>query len=191
MDFGRYLVENLDLTLEEERDILLIGKNKSFAKGEIILPPDNKSSYIYFIESGLVKMFYFKEDKSITHYFLSENDFITRTSNFYANADDSEFKFGLQSLESQTRVFLLPFAAIQELAKANLSINNFIQKLLLNLIKGYSNRLYSLQFENAKDRYAQLLRESPEILLRAPLGDIASYLGISQQTLSVIRGQVK
>jgi len=48
-------------------------------------------------------------------------------------------------------------------------------------------RIVSLQFKTSKERYDSLLERYPQIELRAPLGDIASYLGITQETLSRIR----
>ena len=53
-----------------------------------------------------------------------------------------------------------------------------------------SLRISSLQFMTAKEKYIQLLEENPNIILRAPLGMIASYLGISQETLSRIRSDI-
>ena len=51
-------------------------------------------------------------------------------------------------------------------------------------------RINSLQYMTAKEKYAQLLEENPNIILRAPLGMIATYLGISQETLSRIRSEI-
>ena len=51
-------------------------------------------------------------------------------------------------------------------------------------------RINSLQYMTAKEKYIQLLEDNSDILLRAPLGMIASYLGISQETLSRIRSEV-
>ena len=53
-----------------------------------------------------------------------------------------------------------------------------------------SRRISSLQYMTAKEKYIQLLEENPDIILRAPLGMIASYLGISQETLSRIRSDI-
>jgi CRP-like cAMP-binding protein len=52
-------------------------------------------------------------------------------------------------------------------------------------------RLESLQFQTAEERYKQLLTESPEIIQRVPLKYIASYLGITQVSLSRIRAQIE
>jgi hypothetical protein len=53
-----------------------------------------------------------------------------------------------------------------------------------------AKRINSLQYMTAKEKYAQLLEENPNIILRAPLGMIATYLGISQETLSRIRSEI-
>ena len=53
-----------------------------------------------------------------------------------------------------------------------------------------SHRISSLQYMTAKEKYIQLLEENPNIILRAPLGMIATYLGISQETLSRIRSDI-
>jgi hypothetical protein len=68
-------------------------------------------------------------------------------------------------------------------------MERFVRMIFINTLKLTSDRLYSLQFQTAEDRYKFMMQEHPNIILRAPLGHIASYLGITQQTLSVIRGK--
>jgi len=60
---------------------------------------------------------------------------------------------------------------------------------LINVLSAFSDHLFQIQFQTARQRYQILLENHPDILLRTPLGHIASYLGITQQTLSVIRAQ--
>ena len=59
--------------------------------------------------------------------------------------------------------------------------------MLGRIITQMSDRISSLQYMTAREKYEQLLKDHPDIILRAPLGTIASYLGISQETLSRIR----
>jgi hypothetical protein len=66
-------------------------------------------------------------------------------------------------------------------------MEKFIRLLLINVLQIVAEKLYSIQFQTALERYKSLIESQPDILLRAPLGHIASYLGITQQTLSVIR----
>ena len=77
-----------------------------------------------------------------------------------------------------------------KLSKNHFFEYTFIMKLEDYLQEQGFNADYSLRFHTAKERYEWLLKEFPDILLHTPLGHIASYLGITQQTLSVIWGQM-
>lgn len=192
MELKDYLSQHFRLSQEILEDLDNSGKRSVFSKGEIILNPGNLSKNVFFVEEGLIKMFYHKEDRLITHFFLSENNLITRSENFYEIPQKNEKSiYGLAAIENQTTVFQFPFSKIEKWSETSVEMNKVIQHILLDILKGFSNRLNSIQFENAKERYIQLLSENPEIILRAPLGDIASYLGISQPTLSVMRSQLK
>jgi len=192
MKLEEYLSKNFQLPDEILKDLIGSGKRITLKKGEVLLQPESKSPNVYFIEEGLVKMFYYKDYRSITHYFLLEHNFITRAENFQTiNQNINGLDFGIEALEHGTSIFQIPFPKIQKWSQTNVETNRIIQHILLNILLGFSNRLNSIQFENAQDRYLLLLKNNPQIILRAPLGDIASYLGISQQTLSVIRSQSK
>ncbi|HEY8365928.1 MAG TPA: Crp/Fnr family transcriptional regulator, partial [Bacteroidia bacterium] len=69
------------------------------------------------------------------------------------------------------------------------ALQKLAQSIYIDVISRFSNRLYAMQFQTAKERYDSLMELHPDIILRAPLGHIASYLGITQQTLSVIRAE--
>ena len=78
---------------------------------------------------------------------------------------------------------------MEELCETSLTIANFSRRVLGLLMTNMERRINSLQYMTAKEKYVQLLEDNSDILLRAPLGMIASYLGISQETLSRIRSE--
>src|SRR5690606_1194458 len=158
---------------------------KSYVKKDIILDAGHYSRNIFFIEKGLVRMFYHKSGKGVTHYFFAEHTFAAGTESVFYHKKSI---YGIEALEPST-ITLIPFDAIEKLASHSIARNRRITEMLVQPLIGVSTRLQSLQFETAQERYQQLMEQHPNILLRAPLGDIASYLGISQQTLSVIRAQ--
>lgn len=173
---------------EELLEELLDGsRERSFNKGELVLQPGTTSQDVYFIEKGLVRVFYYKELKAITHFFFKENSFVTSSESLFHN---KKSKYGIETLE-KSKLIQIPFSLIESMADKSMEMNKVIQYILTNALMAFSRRLNSLQFESALERYQYLLDTNPEIILRAPLGDIASYLGISQQTLSVIRAQLK
>lgn len=191
MILEEYLTDDFNLPKNLIEELIRSGKQKIFAKNELILAPFQPSREVYFIEEGLAKMFYDKDARSVTHSFVAENQFIGRSDVFLENSSKRNNQYGLMALENNTVVYQLSFSKIKSLAKTSLEMNKLIQAILLHHLRNFSNRLSNLQFENAAERYKLLMDATPEIILRASLGDIASYLGISQQTLSVIRSQVE
>lgn len=158
-------------------------ETREYQKGDVIFEPDSYLKHIYYVESGFTRIFYFKNAKDITHNFYGPDTFSTGIESLYYHKPSL---YGFQALTS-SRVTSIPFAPILELAETNITINKIIQKLLLDNLIEFSKRFYKTQFETAHERYQTLLEENPTLLQNVSLGHIASYLGVSQQTLSVIR----
>jgi CRP-like cAMP-binding protein len=78
---------------------------------------------------------------------------------------------------------------IKELAQTDLSISNLLNNLWEEHAIFLEERLYQLQFMNSHERYKVLIKNTPEILQRVSLTDIASFLGLSRETLSRIRAK--
>ncbi|HLS38016.1 MAG TPA: Crp/Fnr family transcriptional regulator [Sphingobacterium bovisgrunnientis] len=172
----------IDDELEEFFDS--ISETREFAKGEFIFEPNSYLRHIYFVESGFTRVYYYKNRKDITHYFFGENTFSTGIESVFYQKPSL---FGFQAL-APSKITLLPFAPIREMANKSITMNHIIEKILLDNLISFSKRFYNSQFETAHERYESLLIENPSLLQNASLGHIASYLGVSQQTLSVIRG---
>lgn len=175
------------MKLEPEVEIALDQdfKRKKCIKGQKLLEPGNLSTKLFFIEKGLVRTFYTKNEKDITHYFFPENTFtLPIDSVFYQRPSP----YGIEVLEPSI-IRWVPFSTIEKHIEKSPNLEKFIRSLLIDVLRGFSDRLSALQFQSAQERYKTLMDNHPDILLRASMGHIASYLGITQQTLSVIRGQ--
>ena len=155
------------------------------SKGSILLQPDSLSQKFMFIEKGLLRTFYTFNDKDVTHFFFDENSFLATIESIFFNKTDP---YGRQALEDCVlrTIHSRDFAS---LTKKIVNMKEFAFLVAVDVCKLFADRIFSLQFQNAQERYANLLEVNPTILLRAPLGHIASYLGITQQTLSVIRAK--
>lgn len=169
---------------------LALKLDAAFCKEEVpknhkLLLPDNRSQKVVFIEKGLARVYYLKDGKDITHYFFQEDSFsLPIESIFY----DKPAPYGLDFLERSTiRTILYP--ELEKFIDQSSALEKLIRMLLIDVLKSFSSRLNELQFQSAQERYKSLIENQPEILQRAPLGHVASYLGITQQTLSVIRAQ--
>jgi len=178
-----YFQKHLNLSEEFSEKFDIMFRHEYANKGEILFRPESFSQKIIFIEKGLIRTYYLKDGKDITYLFLSENSFLTPIDCVFYNRPAP---YGWEALESceirvaDYRNFELIFTEVPGMEK-------FIRVLLVNVLHTIAEKLYAVQFQTAQDRYKKLLETQPDILLRAPLGHIASYLGITQQTLSVIR----
>lgn len=172
----------IDDTLEHFFDTSIV--TKEYAKGDVVFEPNSYLRYVYFVESGFTRVYYYKNKKEITHYFFGPNSFCTGIESVFY---DKPTLFGFQAL-MPSRISMIPYAPMRDLADTNITINHIEKKILLDNLIEFSKRFYNSQFETAQERYTSLIRENPELLQNASLGHIASYLGVSQQTLSVIRG---
>lgn len=179
-----YLKSLYPINDEIEFVFTTISETKQYDKGAIVFSPGSYLKHVYFVESGFTRIYYNKGKKDVTHYFFGPDTFGTGIESLYY---DKPSVFGFQAL-SDTRITRVPFSAIQELAATDITMNHIIQRILLDSLINFSKRFYNMQFETASERYQSLIAENPALFQKATLGHIASFLGVSQQTLSVIRG---
>lgn len=152
-------------------------------KGEQISRNGTYNRNVYFVEEGLMRTFYYEDGKDITTNFYTEGKLIANIDTLFGNQPT---QYNIEALEDSQLVFC-NYEKLEELCGKSLPVANFSRYILGNLMAQMYHRISSLQHMTAKEKYEQLLSENPNIVLRAPLGTIASYLGISQETLSRIR----
>lgn len=173
----------LSTDLEKELASLLV--TEELPRKKIILQEGQVSKSIYFVERGMMRSFYVKDGEEVTSWFVYENDVITSVSSFFTGAPSTEY---IQTIED-TVVHYISYDDLQHLyAKfPNFNINGrlLITKFCLNS----EERLYNLRRQKAEDKVKLFMNLHPQIFQRAPLGHIASYLGISLETLSRIRAR--
>ena len=158
-------------------------EEKVFAKNDFLIKQGRVCTHFYFLQHGALRGFYHVNDKEITNWFAFENTFV---SSFYSFTTQQPAVESIQFIEgsvlwgiSRKRLIGL-FDEFHE-----------IERLVRIIYEAYYIRLeeryVNAQFKTAQELYNNLLKESPHILERVPLGYISSYLGITQETLSRIR----
>ena len=157
----------------------------TFKKGEMLSQQNGFSQNVYFMDSGLARMFYYENGKDITTNFYPEERIFANIDTIFKDAPSI---YNIETLEESTITFC-DYRKLDALCSVSLTAANFGRYILGNLLTQMAARVASLQYMTAKEKYAQLMEENPDIILRAPLGMIASYLGISQETLSRIRSE--
>lgn len=180
------IAELVDLPKEAEKEILSAFEKETFAKGDLILEKDRTCKKLYFVNQGLARSFYINENgKDITVWFFNNNNFLTAVESFF---EQTPSYYNIQTLEA-TEVYSISHTKLHELFKKHHSMEKFGRILSIKMINVLAEKLNSIQFQTADDRYKFMLKTYPDIANKAPLGHIASYLGITQETLSRIRGK--
>jgi len=142
---------------------------------------------LFFIETGLARIFYYKDGKDITFSFVPENTFTTSADSFF---EQKASRYNIETLEPCV-VSAIKYEDLMSLFDQSHEIERFGRKIITEFLKSFSDRLISVQFETAAERYQTLQARYPNILSRVALGHIASYLGITQETLSRLRKNIR
>ena len=183
-DIARELARKYSTMTHDELDTLeSILVPMKFAKGEMILKEGEICKNIYYIEHGLVRQFYFKNDKELTeHLGVDHSIFMCIESLF----KEEPTRLQVQAIEP-TIIFALPKARLEEVALHNVNIQILYRKILEESLIISQIHADLLRFESAQNRYKRLCKMSPQVVLRAPLVYTASYLQMTPETLSRVR----
>ena len=170
-----------------EESLKTLSDNSSLikcAKGNKLICEGKRHNYFYFILEGGVKSYYLKGSKEICTWFKFENEFIGTLPTH----EGLPSKETIELLEDSE---LIKFTTepLKKLSKKDLSITHLFYTVLFDYTLWLENRLHQLQFMTSQERYHALVDSTPKLLQKVSLTDIASYLGISRETLSRIRKQ--
>lgn len=157
----------------------------AFKKNEVVQPIGHSCKTIYFIQSGALRIFYFKDGIDITESFEFEQAIVARAESLFSGRPSQK---GIQALED-TQLIAINSNALFKMYDTHHDLERLFRKVFEQAYVKTINRLESLQFYTAEQRYANLLKEHPDVLLRVPLKYIASFLGITQVSLSRIRAK--
>jgi CRP-like cAMP-binding protein len=152
-------------------------------KDHLLLREKMVSDYIYFIEKGIARIFYHKGEKEITEWIAMDQQFFLSITSFF---ERSPSHLNIHTLEP-SRVYGIHYAEFMSLADKYHEVERLLRKMVTSSLILSQVRMDSIQFESAQQRYQRLLQTYPEIIKRVPLMYIASFLGVTIETLSRIR----
>lgn len=174
------------LSQESKLQLVQISKEKTFEKNEIIQPNNSSCRNIYIVKSGIARIFYYKNDIDITEHFAFDNELIVRAESLFTGKPTPK---GIQAVD-KTEIVSIDSTSLFSLYNDHHDIERLFRLVFEHEYVNTIKRLESLQFKSATERYAELFLKK-EIVLKIPLKHIASYLGITQVSLSRIRKMVK
>ena len=160
-------------------------QDKTFNKGDYLVKAGETCRYLYFINEGLVKTFFYKDIKEFIMRFFPEGSMVTVLDSFLPQTASA---FMMMALEP-TAVTCLSRSALEELCKKHHCIETFFRKLLSVATVNMMKRISEMLEENGTESYRHFVSENGPLLQRISLGDLAAYLGITQVSLSRIRAR--
>ena len=183
-EVARELARKYSTMTHEELDVLeSVLVPMKFAKGEMILAEGEVCRYIYYVERGLIRQFYFKNGKQITeHLGVDHSIFMSIESLFH----DSPTRRLVEALEP-SYVYALPKLRLEQVALHNVNIQILYRKILEESLIISQVMADLVRFETAQDRYRKFCKLAPQVVLRAPLVYVASFLQMTPETLSRVR----
>ncbi|HWK58516.1 MAG TPA: Crp/Fnr family transcriptional regulator [Parapedobacter sp.] len=156
-------------------------------KGNLLFSAGKLERDIYFMVRGIARVYYHRGDHTTTLCFNSEGEVLISLKSYIENQPGYE---NIELLEP-SRLLQLKTGDLDKLYTSDIHVANWGRRLAEQELIKTEERLMSKLFNTASERYRELMQKQPQLLQRVQLGYIASYLGISQVTLSRIRADIK
>lgn len=169
------LIEHLRLTV----------KWRDLRKKDFLLKAGHICREIHFIEKGLLRCYYEKGDQQVCSWFMKEGDIIVSIESFYVRKVSYE---SIQALED-CQLFYISYEELYHIYRCYPEFNWISRELTQQYYILWAKQLYGLRMQSAQERYDWLLANFPELVLRVPAKYLASWLGIGEAHLSVVKGR--
>ena len=186
--FLRFVEKYSTLSEDEISKLLEIFEYRFFENKSHIISPLEEKSTIFFICSGLIRYYYLADDgKEWNKAFISENMMSTSFSTDFLG---SASPFGIQAMED-TALLIADYTNFEALYDHHPMIERFGRKLIELILISKMNRERSFLKNNAKTRYKEFILQNPNLVTRIPKYHLASYLGITESSLSRLAVDIK
>lgn len=188
MEIIRKLSDKYDVVLSDGSigKLASILERKEYQKEEIMLEQGQVSRYMYLVEKGLVRQFYFKDGRNITEHFSCEGDIVTCLESLFLKKPT---KLCVEAIEPSV-TYLMDYDKFKELSGKYPDINKLYQSILEFMLIVSQRKADSWRFESSHERYERFCREYPVAAKRASIAHIASYLLMAPETLSRVRAGI-
>jgi CRP-like cAMP-binding protein len=157
---------------------------RNFSKGDFFLKENNISNEYLFLENGFMRAYACDtEGNDVTTNFYSGNEVVFEVSSFFNRIASKE---NIQAL-TRCEGWSVTYEELNRLFHALPEFREFGRHILVRGFTSLKTRMLSVITETAEERYEKLIRTSPDLFQVAPLKYIASFLGVTDTSLSRIR----
>ena len=154
-----------------------------FSKGELLLEEGQVCEHIYFVRKGVVRGFIREGKKDITTWITAEGEMVSSILSFERKGSSIE---NMQAIED-SEMLALTLVDLEKLYEQFPEFNIVSRKLLQQYYSDAEGRAFIARLTNAETRYKQFLTRYSHFANRIPLTYIASFLGMTLETLSRVR----
>lgn len=175
------------LSAESQAAFSEIIEKKQHKRNTHLLKIGGVSHYMYFVNKGVARVYYEVNGLDVTDYFAIDGQFIGAVDSLFSGKPS---KKGIQLLED-SEILRVNYKQFEVLCSLHHDIERVGRKVAIFAFLEGQQRIESIRFHEAKERYEELNRKYPGLVNRCPLKYIASYLGITQVSLSRIRAAVQ
>ena len=171
-----------------EDDIAIVlnsGVSRQLKKGEVLVKEGEECRAFFLVEKGYLRNWHNKGGTVINLNFTFEGRFTTNLKSFYTR-EPSEFT--IEAGEA-TSVFIFDFDAISKTENLDDRIVLFIRRVIAQLLLAYEEHINFYKTYTPTERYHYIEKNNPALLQRISLSQLASYLGVTRETLSRIRAK--
>jgi len=186
LTFGDYIDSIHGLSSKAKTELEKACSISTFKKNELIQPVGHTCKTIYFLEKGIARIFYYKDGVDITEHFAFEGGIVARAESLFAGEPSQK---AIEVLEDSD-ILAIDVPKLYQLYDKFHEIERLFRLIFERAHVETIHRIESLQFHSAEERYLNLLSTHKNIIQRVALKHIASYLGITQVSLSRIRAKV-
>ena len=187
LTFIDYLVNTVGLPLLEAQQLSEDLQHQKVNKGSTLLSEGELCNHSFFVEYGLLRSYMLDETgKEHVIQFAPENWFIVDRSTVFFNAPSELY---IEAIED-TQVVLIDEDFVCRATESSILFGKYNEKLLHNHIRQLQQRINMLLGATAETRYLKFIKMYPDLLLRVPQWMIASYLGITPESLSRVRKEL-
>lgn len=163
------------------------GRTKQYKKGEMVVTSGEICNKLFFVKQGILRTFRLNDQgDEITSGFTFPGDFDTIPDSFFSQSPSKENIISLTDSEIESYYF----RNIGEIMASDPKISSLVFKVLSGYIETLEFRLFEMRQGNAEKRYLDLMKVQPDAISKVPLGQLASYLGISKERMSRIRKKI-
>lgn len=180
------IAEHFAVSGQEIRLLLKDAEKISFTPKDIVVHEREINSNLYFITQGVWRAYTFKDGAEVTLWFVSEGEMALSVWGYTSNLPSH------LTLEvvTDSEAYCLSRSKLEQLFQSSISLANLGRKILENFMLEIEVAWLDSYNRTALERYVTLLEKQPEIIRAVPLKYIASYLGITAQSLSRIRNRL-